>query len=208
MSKCRQCNNELYNDSYASCKHCEREQQTLFSLGPRIREDLRHIVFPKDQTEKDLILLLKKRPTGEGLFFIGKVGSGKTRYAAHLLMKSFAFKQAFSARLFVTVPDLLQEIRLSFDSKSNISEMEIIDKYSKAELLVMDDLGVEKTTDWAFQTLYIIINHRYEELRPTIFTSNLSLLELAMKFGDERITSRINGSCEVRIFDEKDLRRM
>ena len=65
--------------------------------------------------------------------------------------------------------------------------MEIINKYSLVDWLVLDDLGIEKTSDWSFQTLYLIINQRYEKLKPVIFTSNLSLEELAGQLGDDRL---------------------
>ena len=68
--------------------------------------------------------------------------------------------------------------------------------YFNTPLLILDDLGAEKTTDWALQSLYIIINKRLSEELQTIITSNLSLDELRDKIGD-RIASRIAGMCKI-----------
>jgi DNA replication protein DnaC len=88
------------------------------------------------------------------------------------------------------------ELRDSFREKAERSEREIIEHYSNVQLLVLDDLGAEKTSDFALQSLYIIIDKRYSEMRHTIITSNLSVDEIAGKVGD-RIASRIAGMCRV-----------
>jgi len=97
---------------------------------------------------------------------------------------------------------LLEEIR---DTQNN-PELKalIVKKYKKARLLVIDDLGAEKMTDWAFMCLYDIIDHRYSDLMTTFYTSNFSLQELSEKIGDNRITSRIAHDCKGNIvhFDE------
>jgi DNA replication protein DnaC len=81
----------------------------------------------------------------------------------------------------------------------------VVDKYSRCPLLVLDDLGVEKTTDWALQTLYVILNNRYTNYRQTIITSNLTLEEIGNKLGD-RIASRIAGMCSIIQMKGKDKR--
>ena len=66
--------------------------------------------------------------------------------------------------------------------------------YMRSPLLILDDLGVEKTTEWALQALYVVVNRRYLDGRQTIITSNLTLDEVREKLGD-RIASRIVGMC-------------
>ena len=97
--------------------------------------------------------------------------------------------------LFVSIPDLLLEIRHSFKEKSETDEQDIINKYSEIDLLVLDDLGIEKTSEWSIQTLYTIIDRRYRDMKRTIITSNLNLKEIADKL-DDRISSRIAGMCD------------
>lgn len=78
-------------------------------------------------------------------------------------------------------------------------------KYLDTPLLVLDDLGAEKTTPWALQSLYVILNKRGSELRQTIITSNLSLDEMSNELSD-RIASRIKGMCKVVVMKGKDRR--
>jgi DNA replication protein DnaC len=68
------------------------------------------------------------------------------------------------------------------------------------DLLILDDLGVDKPSDWVLNVLYNIINYRYENLKKTIITSNFSLDEIAEAFNDNRITRRIERMC---IIEEK-----
>lgn len=203
MVKCVNCDNEMRGEQY--CLHCMHKSIAERTLTPRILRDLKQLKFPVEPFLSDLQSLLSFKNDNKGLFLTGSVGSGKTIYAAHLLMESFTFKSAYKSRLFVTVPELLQRLRSSYSDKSDM-EKQIVENYSMAELLIMDDLGVEKTTDWVFQILYLILNYRYEHLLPTVFTSNLSLEELTVKFGDARIPSRISAMCEVRVFDGESLR--
>lgn len=136
----------------------------------------------------------------EGLFLHGSAGTGKTHLAVALLKY-----RGLDRGSFTTVPGLLLEIRGSFRDHSEQSEESIINYYSAAKPLVMDDLGVEKASEFAMQTLYLIIDNRYANLNPPIITSNLSLGEIANKVGD-RIASRIAEMCKVIELKGKDRR--
>ncbi len=109
-----------------------------------------------------------------------------------------------AAPLLISVPELLLEIRDTFNG-NEISEKAIIDKYSWIDVLILDDLGVEKTSDWVLQTLYTIIDRRYREELRTIITSNLGIEEIREKL-DDRIASRIVGMCRVCILQGRDRR--
>lgn len=103
--------------------------------------------------------------------------------------------------LFVSVPQLLFDIRQTFnrrrDEEDQLTEKELLDKCLKPPLLILDDLGIETASSWGLLTLYLIINYRYNEDKRTIITSNLSLSQLAERFNDDRLTSRINSMCKV-----------
>lgn len=133
------------------------------------------------------------RPTSKYLF--GSTGVGKTRLMwtmAKELISYFAINTDFE---FISVPKLLHDIRQCYQRSDN-SEKKIVELYSFANYLFLDDLGVEKTSEWTMQILYLILNTRYEEDFPTIISSNLSLSELSSHLG-ERITSRISEMCEL-----------
>ena len=157
----------------------------------------------------------------KSLYLCGDRGVGKTHLACAIARFSaenrepvryseigerITFKvSASTLPMYISVPVLLMEIRDSFKNDSAMSEKKLIEKYGSAPFLILDDLGVEKTTDWSLQTLYTLINRRYEEELVTIITSNLSLKELAEKVGD-RIASRIAEMCEVKVMKGEDRR--
>jgi DNA replication protein DnaC len=199
------CGRDLMGED--ECGFCRCRQAAWHSLSARIRADLKQIRHPEDAVKRDLGII-NERLKGRGLYFYGPTGSGKTLYAAALLMASFDVANIGGCKFFVALPDLLDSIKNTYGNRGvpSESEGEIIHKYSTADLLVMDDLGVERTTDWAYNILNSIISHRYERMKSTIFTSNVDLNHLAAKLGDNRISSRIYQMCEVRLFDYKDMR--
>ena len=152
----------------------------------------------------------KNDEISNSLFVSGGFGTGKTYLTVGLLryyinrLPCQNFVEPFkNLPIFITVPELLMKIRSCFSL--NKCEETIVDKYSDCPLLILDDLGAEKTTEWVLQTLYIILNNRYSNLKRTIITSNLSLDELRDKIGD-RIASRIAGMCKIVKLTGKDRR--
>ena len=139
----------------------------------------------------------------QSLFITGGFGTGKTHKAVAMLkayvmsLNCLEFQEPFITKaLFITVPELLIILRSTFDQRSKESEATLFERFCKVDFLILDDIGVEKVSDWVLQSLYVIINKRYSEQRQTIFTSNLNLSELKHVIG-ERITSRIAGMCRV-----------
>jgi DNA replication protein DnaC len=140
---------------------------------------------------------------GRGLYFCGDVGTGKTRLAVGVMNQLIEDKGVPS--LFVTVPELLDNLRGAYnDPGRNLDEW--MEAVKTAELLVMDDLGSEKVTSWVQERLFVIVNHRYQEERPTIFTSNIAPKDLPTQLG-ERTASRIMSMCEWIALDGEDYRK-
>ena len=136
------------------------------------------------------------------VFLISKTsGTGKTHLAIAVLRKLIL--SGIRDSVFVSSPSLFLEIKNSFDS-ATAHESEIIEKYCSVPFLVVDDIGVERVSDWAKQIWYIIIDRRYSDMKPTIYTSNLSLGEIAEFYGD-RIASRLSAGIVLTI-DAKDYR--
>jgi DNA replication protein DnaC len=132
-------------------------------------------------------------------YLYGKVRIGKSTLAAWWMAEwmriQYQNRNSYIDCEFTNVTDLLLLLRSSFKS-STMSELDILNKYKKLRFLVLDDMGVEKNSDWTFQALYSIISYRYDNMLPTIYTSNLDLTELADKLQDDRITSRIAHDCK------------
>lgn len=170
-------------------------------------------------TIEDFSKAIQEATQGMGsLCLIGGVGTGKTHLLAaklrqtivdaHMTVNSryeddripravgFAPPYPHQFPLFRPVNGLLLEIRQTFNRQAEETEGGIIDECANAPVLVLDDLGVERPSEWALATIFEIIDRRYTEERPLWCSSNLNLEELAQRLGD-RITSRIAGMCEV-----------
>ena len=147
----------------------------------------------------------KKKYKEKGLFLFGKVGVGKT-YDIYALTKSL-LKENMDVQVF-NLPRLLNVIRASFSkqevynedaddySYAFVKDMSDIEKLINVEVLMIDDIGAEKPSDWVAETLYHLINSRYEKMKTTIFTSNLNLDELAERI-NHRIITRIADMCDI-----------
>jgi len=144
-----------------------------------------NLVLDKSFIEKIKTHDLKEKRNS--LLLFGGYGSGKTTLATVYLK---AKVNEGIAGIFISVPDLLDHIRSAYDEAQRLSPDEIIEQAKKVDLLVLDDLGAEKPSEWVKEKLFQIVNYRYNELLPTIFTSNLSPEELENKIG-ERIVARI-----------------
>ena len=126
----------------------------------------------------------------DGLYINGPVGSGKTFLAGCI---ANALLDSGKEVLFIVVPDLLDELKATFDSQET-SELDLLDAARKIEYLILDDLGAHNYTEWVRNKIYSIINYRVNHLMPTVITSNISLEDLDHLLG-ERTTSRIFQMC-------------
>lgn len=122
----------------------------------------------------------------EVLFVTGSSGCGKT----HLIyaMYNKIRKQGGLCAL-ATFSDIALELKESFN-KGYMSEFDVIKKYRKNMTGIFDDLASNRPTDYVAESIYAIINHRYTEAIPSVYTSNLSISQIADIYGD-RIASRL-----------------
>ena len=125
-----------------------------------------------------------------GAYFYGEPGTGKTFLAA---VTAQAFLKAGKSVIFVKVPSLLDDIKATFNG--NGRELDILNKLKTADLVILDDFGMEAPTQWAGATLCKVIDMRYDNpVGKTIITSNLSLEELARHLNQAKDGNNLNGS--------------
>ena len=129
--------------------------------------------------------------SGRGLYFAGDVGTGKTTLA--MLVSQAALKAERSVAIYST-PRLLNVIRDTIGNGE--STQALLDELAGVDLLHLDDVGAENTSDWVLEQLYSIVNARYEDERSTVITSNLMPDALGDQIG-QRTVSRLVEMCEL-----------
>jgi DNA replication protein DnaC len=155
---------------------------------------------------------------GRGLLFVGTVGLGKTHLAVAILRALVTEKGVRG--LFCDYRDLLKQIQNSYNPQVATTEMELLRPVFDAEVLVLDELGAVKPTEWVWDTVAHILNTRYNDKRTTIITTNYPDLPAAgvqgsrggreESLGDrigERMRSRLAEMCVTVELRGDDFRR-
>ena len=147
---------------------------------------------------------IENRPK-RGVFFYGATGTGKTFLAA-IIAQSFI--RDGKRVTFYDMPSLYDAIKHTFDT--NESTAAFIDNVCDSDLLILDDMGTERVTDWTSEQLYLIVNRRYNANRPLIATSNFDFAGLERRLGNDltarRIVSRLEEMCAQAFFGTVDRR--
>ncbi len=172
----------------------------------------RHLDADINNIAKNIIDDMKGFANKESFYVYGDVGCGKTYLISALIKEYFkntkykvgirnmqygykhVYMQCPLEPHLISVPDLLLKIRLTFKENSEYTETDIIKEFTDENMLILDDIGVEKSTEWVLQTLYTIIDRRNRNMKQTIFTSNYTIKGLKERIG-ERIASRIVELC-------------
>lgn len=140
-----------------------------------------------------------------GLLFMGPAGVGKTHLAVSIIKD--LIEKGFGG-LFYEFGSLLKEIQDSYNPISKSSELKVLAPVFQTDVLVLDELGATVPTDWVRDTMYQIINKRYNDNKLTIFTTNYSDKNKEL---EERITyrlrSRLFEMCTNVVIDGEDYRR-
>lgn len=160
--------------------------------------------------------------TRRGIYIWGGVGTGKTHIAYALYRNAVAKARILTKKAkswsgeedsfdierpkFWNTTELFREIRLDFDRKEykKRTEEELM---THRGILFIDDIGSEKLSDWVMETFYLVINKRYNDNLPVVFTSNYNIEELGNRIG-ERIASRIVETCHIFELTGDDRRMM
>jgi DNA replication protein DnaC len=133
----------------------------------------------------------KQLDAGRGLWFMGPVGTGKTTLA--MLVSKAALRAGRSVAIY-SLPRLLNEIRDTH--RAERSHVELLDRLIAVDLLHIDDVGAERTTDWVLEELYSIVNGRYEDQRSMIITTNIEDFDELRTQISPRTVSRLTEMCD------------
>ncbi len=147
------------------------QQRTFANFRCDTQERIRSYKLAKDYADN----FAYHYERGDGLYIEGTNGTGKTHLAVAIALQLIGEGIPVICK---TSGKLLQDIKKSFDF-GKVQEYEILDAYKQADLLIIDDLGKEQCTDWGVSTLYSILNERYEDMKPTIVTTNYNTEGLA-----------------------------
>lgn len=160
---------------------------------------------------KDALAIAKKFvknfPAQEiGVLFIGPCGVGKTHLAVAIIQELIRKKSARC--VFYDFRDLIREIQNSFSPDSVLTESDILAPIFQSEVVVLDELGAKRTTAWVEETIFYVINHRYNHKKTTIFTSNYpdteereDTRESFYKKGGESLVDRIGVRLRSRVYE-------
>jgi DNA replication protein DnaC len=128
---------------------------------------------------------------GRGLWFMGPPGTGKTTLA--MLVSQAALKAGRSVAIY-SLPRLLNEIRDTH--RAERSHVDLLDRLTEVDLLHIDDVGAERTTDWVLEELYSIVNGRYEDERSIVITTNILDRGALCEQITARTVSRLTEMCD------------
>jgi DNA replication protein DnaC len=142
---------------------------------------------------KTLVSEYRQTPKRQGLYLSGNTGSGKTHLACAIL-NELILKYQLDCRYVKINKDFLEILRASYQRESDFygQARDIETELADIEVLLIDDFGTQKETEWSISKLYDLIDYRYEREKLTLITSNQALIELKEK--SERLYSRL---CEM-----------
>jgi DNA replication protein DnaC len=197
-------------------EHCELSSYTTDFPGAHSSLALAHVTASRFAQEYD-------PRDGMGLLIIGKIGTGKTHLAVGII-KELILDRGISC-LFYDYRELLKEIQNSYNAAVQTTELDVLRPVFDTDVLVLDELGAVKPTEWVWDTVSLILNTRYNDNRTTIITTNFEDqpaagvngsvspargASRAETLGDrigERMRSRLHEMCRVITLEGGDFRQ-
>ena len=176
-----------------------RKARSLSAVIPRRYHDVAFERYPVTEIDPAVVAATRRfadsiderLDAGRGLWFMGPVGTGKTTLA--MLVSKAALKTGRSVAIY-SLPRLLNEIRDTH--RAERSHVDLLDRLTAVDLLHVDDVGAERTTDWVLEELYSIVNARYEDQRSMVITTNIRDREALCEQITERTVSRLTEMCD------------
>lgn len=209
---------------YFGCRPCEIEEanQALEARRVEVAQDAADRcdrLFPRRYLAaadlradvSDWVAKFNAEPdTAPSLLILGPTGTGKT-YQAYAALRQIATyprpTRGVGYRAIGWESSTYADILASLRPNARNDSEEVLKRLRSLPLLVIDDLGVAKNSEWVEDVTYRLINGRYEDMRPSIFTSNLAVEQLREALGD-RIASRLAETCTRIVLSGNDRRRV
>lgn len=173
------------------------KMQEVFNRHSLINKDLQQATFenyePSNQSQAKALRIAERfvevfdKDKPINLLFTGTYGVGKSHLAKAIT--DGIIENGFSA-IFISTPKLLTKFRSSYNKDSDISEGELIEMLNSTDVLVLDDLGAEKSSEWAWEKLFEIIDSR--QGMHTIYTSNYKAKDLQQRLGERNFSRVVN----------------
>jgi DNA replication protein DnaC len=204
-SGCEQCRKEKIEQSRKQQEELERQQKNMRWLA-RIGDagiperfktrTLETYVVDANNTKQQRIYDFCKdyaasfdgvRKTGRSFLMLGTVGTGKTHLSIGIALE--VMKSSHSA-VFTSASKIFRSIKDTYQKGSHQKESEAMAVYTQCDLLIIDEVGVQRGSDFEKETFFDVINERYENMRPTIILSNLTIDEIKLFLG-ERVFDRL-----------------
>ncbi len=201
FDRCERCNCRIKARDEKYCERCvkiwHRRQEPVI-----IAREFHELVGAKyidakmediEQPYKDLLLL--SEITTQDVFLWGNIGVGKTYAMAaligHYLMEGYSCER-------INFDEFCSKVRSSMNNNSGLTEYQLVNSLVEVDKLFIDDIGLrsKQETDFAYITLYSILNKRQEQLLPVLISTNKSIEQLASSF-DNRIASRLGTAINI-----------
>lgn len=192
-------------------QYLKRQRKALyekFRMHSLMNEKLKECTFenyiPKNKTQElalevaiDYVKNYNKYES-RNLLYSGDPGIGKSHLSVCIVRELMVHKNA--SCIFTSVPKLLTMIRSTFSRNSEVTELDLMQALEEVDVLVLDDIGAEKDSDWTTEKIFELIDSRAG--KHTIYTTNLSSIELDQKIGKRNFSRLIMDTEIVRIEGE------
>lgn len=154
-----------------------------------------NVSYETDVSDRMKEIFTKQIKSGNGVYLYGPRGVGKTHVVCAIA------KNILESGIdvwYLNTSEFLEKLRQEFNNETYSDDNHGLLKevMNFKGVLILDDIGAEKASEWTRERLYLVINKKYEEMQPIIFTSNCDLEILSARLED-RITSRIIGMTEI-----------
>ncbi|MDP9953105.1 MULTISPECIES: ATP-binding protein [Streptomyces] len=187
--------------SHTTAKNIPFIYQRAVSERPEISQWITALADQARQVQAERNAPVPSVVRGPSLLLLGPTGVGKT-YEAHAAIRELAVTGVVARWTVTTAADLYAKLRVrhGVDTEAEFA------KYVNATVLLLDDIGAAKVSEFTEDINFRLINHRYENKLPTLLTSNVAPKELVGRVGD-RVASRLNEMCQRVVITGPDRRR-